>query len=323
MSIRFTALALLLASVFISNAAGVVHTMTLPNGDRLSGSVVEVLDGSWVFQSPYGTMTVPVSGAKVRDAKGIELKPEPFIKPKPVEQKQPKSVVEDEGVFDVARTLGLPESWTGQFDVGVTDIQGTSEKRTLAWNSKVVFPYLKNKFTWKTYYNYSESTGVADVDKYGTSLGTRHTLSERSFLRSLTAYSVDQIQGVDMQLDQTFGYGYKVVKTDSMAWEVVPGIGLQYIDQPLTEDGLSYIFNFYEEFNWQITEFLAFDHSWNISAPGDDTNDYSYVLDNSLSAKVSEHYFLKLGHEYDYKNNVARGKKKHTSTLKTSIGYKF
>lgn len=298
------------------------HTLTLSNGDRLTGKLLEVSDDKWVFETPYvGVVRIPVVNAEVRDLSGKLLDAQAYA------QQSSESVESQESSqyewTELNRLLRIPEDWKGEFTLGVNNIRGTSEKDSIAWSSRTTIPYWDNTFTWSTFYRYAESTQVKDVDTYGTSLRFRHPRSDRSFIQSTSIYRADHIQGVDHEINQTVGYGYAVIKQENLVFNVVPGIGVQYVSQPGTDDGTKFAYNFSEDLTWNISETVDFEHSFNINAPAEDVDDYRFVVKNGLSTRFSESYLIRLGYDYDFTNKVAAGRKKYTSTLTTSIGYTF
>lgn len=293
------------------------HRLLLPGGDRLSGELKAVVDGQWVFEADYvGEVRVPLAEASVTTWEGKPVKAEAFI------AKQPAARPSKVPLPELPK-LNLPEGWTGEFNVGLVDVRGVSNNRNVNWKSRIAIPYEENTFNWETFYRYAETDKLKSTDAYGTSLRFRHPMDERSFLQSYSVYSEDQIQGVDMQLDHTIGYGYAIIKTERMLFEVVPGLGLQYIDQPGTNDGTSMTWNFYESFEWKLFSNLDFEHSLNFFTPADEISDYSFVFVNGIKTQLSDSYLIRIQHEYDFDNEVAAGLRNYTSTFTTSLGYTF
>lgn len=300
------------------------YTLTFGNGDRISGNIKGVKDGKWVVETlMLGTVELPISQATVTAENGQVVMPESFPTLDKRATSSGKKAAPKAITIPLLGSVSIPEEWSGEATFGLVNISGTSDKSSFSWSSNVKIPYEKNQFNWATYYKYSESNDKRDVDNYGTSLRYRREMCKRSFIQTRTSYSVDQVKGIDEQLDQTLGYGYAVIKRDDMELNVVPGIAYQYLNQPGTEDGGSFAFNFFEDFSWKITEMLDYEQTYNLFVPGKDTSDYNFVLSNSLKTKLSESYLLKISHEYDYDNKVAPGSENYTSTFMTSIGYSF
>jgi hypothetical protein len=58
MRTRFCALAAL-AAVFVASTAAAQETLTLKNGDRLTGTLVAITGGTWTFKHAGGELKVP------------------------------------------------------------------------------------------------------------------------------------------------------------------------------------------------------------------------------------------------------------------------
>ncbi len=299
------------------------QTLFLTNGDRLTGNVINVVDEQWIFQTNYaGIVKVNISDAEIEDIDGLLISPDAYRSPKQATKANEETATWTDKKY-LVRILNFPDEWSGQVAIGVLNLSGLTEKESIAWSSLLKIPYRSTVFDWMSYYRYAETNRKKDMDNYGTSLRSRSRLTEDTFLQSDSGYSANPIKGIAQKIHQTVGYGYAVFKSNTFVLNLVPGIGVQHVKQPGTNDGTNFAYNFNEDLTWKITNTVNFENGINISTPAGSPESYIYTIKNTLNTKFSQDYLFKLSYDYDYDNKIATGLKKYNSALTTSIGYTF
>ena len=142
-------------------------------------------------------------------------------------------------------------------------------------------------------------------------------------MQTYSAYSANQIKGIDDQFDQTIGVGYAIFDSEKLKLSIVPGIGAQHKNHPAIEDEISYNTNFYQDLEWQIHENIRWTENFRAFYPPENSAGYNFIFETAIRTNIFESYLMKAGYELDYDNSVSANIKKYTSVINLSVGYEF
>ena len=119
----------------------------------------------------------------------------------------------------------LASDWKGRAEAGFISASGNTESDTL----NVGLRFKHNATAWShdialNAYKASNAT-VDSANNVKAEYTLKRDLTERSNLFASLSYLDDDFDGFTEQSSASFGYGYKVIDTESKAWEVAAGVG--------------------------------------------------------------------------------------------------
>lgn len=311
-------------------------SLHLPNGATLPGKLLAVEDGEIIFDADFvGVVRISSDQATVTEA-GVQQEQvvtgDAGVPVMPVETAETAEVVEgdplplDEPVqwYEFWRWDLLSEKWNGEFLFGMTNKKSNVSSQEVRTDLKLTYQMSAvDQFQWEGYYEFKEQDNVSSTDKYGASMRYRHDISDRWFVQTQNKYDVDRIKHIRHNLQNSIGVGYRVIDTETIQLNLVPGVGAQYLDQQGPDDGWFFKVNAYEDFKWIIWRDLTFEQRMDFWIDPAHTNNYNYSLSASLTTTLVGNLILRLSFKQDYDNNVQAGTSKSERTIVTSIGYKF
>lgn len=120
------------------------------------------------------------------------------------------------------------EGWAGQGEAGLIKASGNTESE----NFNIGLNFKKDGDVWShdlSFFLYQASAdGVDSAESIGASYLLKRSLTDRSYLFGGLSYLDDEFDGFTEQASISAGYGYKVIDTEPVGWDV--GIGVGYRD---------------------------------------------------------------------------------------------
>ena len=139
----------------------------------------------------------------------------------------------------------------------------------------------------------------------------------------MTTYSHDGIKEIKHKATQSIGYGYALIKNDTMVLNIVPSLAAQYLEEEGDSAGVTLMLNPYQDFTWFISERFKLTESLDPFVGVSDTKNYNFVFKTSLITVIEEPYILELSYIMTYDNRVGPGIKKGESKFIAALGYTF
>ena len=118
--------------------------------------------------------------------------------------------------------------WQGQGEAGFVSASGNTDSETinLGLKFKNEGPKFIHEFGVSTYQ--ASNDGTDSADSLSANYGLKYLLSKRSYLFGALSYLDDEFDGFTDQTSVSAGYGYRVIDSEPVAWEL--GIGAGYRD---------------------------------------------------------------------------------------------
>ncbi len=337
--VRVPQLARLIFCLTLISPLAFADTLVLPNGESISGTVIKEEGGVVEFKTTYlGTVKAKTAEVKVvRDIEpiiGDVAAPIPVTPDAATPKKTPTTQDSDNAknaatVANTKKTIPIwkrwkkPDNWSGKATVGISEKRGEKNTSDINLASELEIKEKKTNKKWAAFYNYGEQDGDKNTDDYGASFRYRYDLTERSFIQAMTTYSHDGIKEIKHKATQSIGYGYALIKNDTMVLNIVPGVAAQYLEEEGEDTGVTFMLNPYQDFTWFISERFKFTESLDPFVGVSDTNNYNFVFKMSLITVIEEPYILELSYEMNYDNKVGPGIKKGESKFIAALGYTF
>jgi len=299
--------------------AAQADTLILQNGDRLQGTYIKTAEGQIHFETPQlGLLTLPA------DSVTLEVASQTPAAPAQPEDTPDEEVAETSYPWWQVWNHTLPENWDGEVSAAFVKENDEDSSTDLNLGTKVNWQKSQQeKFAWKTFYNYETTNNVKDTDEWGISQDYRYDFAPRWFLRSNTANHTDQIIDKRWDIEQVLGVGYRIIDTDRTQLSVIPGFGVNYVDQPSPGDGTFMTADFTQEFEWKAHEQLILFEDFNYVTEVSDTDNYEWILNLGLESPLTERLSLRLVYTYEYNNIVPAGTDDTDTKLSAAAVLKF
>ena len=305
-------------------------TLQLANGDRLQGRLVAREAGSIRWESPIlGVLTVPDTQATVI--------PEPLAPPP---QAQPTvATAPTAPPKPAAKPSAKPKSKT-TIESGLSLQSGRNDRADINLRFESTYERRHNTFRTQAKYLYSKASGAVTTDRTEASFRWRRELASRWFGQTNTAYLSAKVKGIDHNVEQNLGLGYRLLKTERTQASLGAGVTGQYREIADVDTGHGLFGEIFQDFTIKLTPRLDLGEDFTLlyspSSRGirirpdgtvqliDDTvANYKYTLKAFLRGKLTETLSLSLRYEYEFDNTYVSDSEKADQRITTTLGYTF
>ena len=344
----------LLAGTLVASA-GEMREVTLRSGERVVGEVLsgEGADPLIVRSEILGEVRVPRGQVLSMDAPGgsstgatADTAPEPPAKPASSEEREvaakPDSLTEA-GMASVdgdsvpgtafrwmerAASWAPPESWKGNLRMGLNLSGGDREWRETSARGRLT---INEKETPDIYrfsgsYTYRENERpdgrtFKSSDKYDGTFEYRRELTDRIFLQNSLGGRVDQLKGIDREIQELVGIGYRFEPADTVEFLVGGGGGAEYFEAEFIEEAAAIdpALNLFQEFTWKPFKRTSLVQEFKYFVNPDDTESFNYVLSAAIRIRLTELVGVELSYKQDFDNEVERGRVREDVRWRNSL----
>ena len=324
MPLRLKVIAMILMCVSLSMAQASV--LVMPNGDRLTGHVVETKQGILYFYADAlkSTVSLDANTAKILETEDSVKKP----------------AVATASTTSTASEVKAPKPknpWKGKLELGYSEQTALGiHAVNLSVRAEETKTVKENEYLAKSRILYSNSAQIATAEQADASFRWRHTLSPLLFSQSESSFNKDRIQLINYRFEQNVGLGFKVLEDPRKAVNVVFGITGENLRATGVEGGFSYLGKASEDFSYKFNSRIKFtqDASIEYSPLMQNHNglipsltqqvstsiaEYNYKILTNLESKITNALSYNLRFEYEYNNATldpaARAEQKFVSAL--------
>ena len=318
-------------------------TVTLKNGDTLTGKILKHADGMVTFKGAlFGELTLKetdITSFKIGDKTTATTSAATPAKPATDPGAPPTTgtvvgamlatSASNANRSNFSGQAGAPEKpvWTrditfGGNYVGPTFVQGqipgapagtTGEAlgltgRVIGLQGSASFMRATNKqvhaLDLKYAYTDYEPAGT-QTDNYSAAFMWNRKLSERYYTVSRTSYSVDQVRNIDYSAVQLFGVGYKIKDTQQTKLDFVPGILLmQEAKGNQFDDEFQYGAGFLQNFVYYFSTTASFEQRVLFRQSFEESEVYALDAYVGFKGMLSAKLGLTVGLSYTYDNTL-------------------
>ncbi len=326
-----------LVGIFISAVTASAAELHLHNGDRITGEVKRRTDGKIYFLSPLlGELIIAEADAVVIEAPETPVESLAGLPPS-IEQVKLRDA--DPKKPAPPKPPAAPK-WKGKLEFGYQTQSGRSSVLNYSGRGEAERTNGINSYKLSARYLYGESSEVVTTDRQDASFRWRHEISERVFGQTLSSYTGDRITGINLNLEQNAGLGYKFLMRERQKGSVGAGLTMQYRDAEGFEKGVGYLGEFFQDYTYKLNGRLTFLQDFNAlySPDGrtrsittassgtvldDHAENFKIRLNATLQGKLSERISLNLRYEYEYDNAVLDKSDRTDKRVTSSLGYSF
>jgi putative salt-induced outer membrane protein YdiY len=208
-----------LAFVFLASIAS-ADELRLKNGDRYSGTVVQLAGGTLTFKTAHGTLGIPwtdVAALVVSEA----------IVVKTVDG-QVRALPGGDIDVSTATALNRPEpplAITGGVAAGFVDTGGNTKVSSLRLAGDVTARARANRYTASGAVNRAADRGVETARNWTSALKYDRFLTPRMFVNANTIVTNDHFRDIDLRTAVGGGVGYQVLSGARVKLSVDGGAG--------------------------------------------------------------------------------------------------
>ena len=314
------------ALALVATAPLAADTVTLNNGDQLSGKVLSEQGDTLVFQAEMipnpldiplasvASIVKPAADAPSQEPKQEptpkeEPKPEPAPKPTPAPEPTPEPIAKPGKSFALPKfalpKFELPENWDAWVGLGYTDRDNESTKnREFSAEARLAWKGERQDAEWRGFYRYHRPEGKNSADRYGASQRFRHRGEQGYFFQARTTAEVDNVTKNRSQISQTAGLGYSPFKEEHLTVSVTPGFMTELVRNAERKDQnrTSYKAHVEQDAKWKINEDISMGQGLNYSIDPAQTENWDLDINAFVEMKVSEDVNLRLAYRRDFLN---------------------
>jgi putative salt-induced outer membrane protein YdiY len=328
---------LALSVFFVAAHAAIADTVSLNNGDKITGTIKELTAASVIVETPYaGRLTIDRAAIKtmhsekpVSIAQATGPAQEKYVSPNPGDKgwQETAAYVPPPPATPPRHTsyLSLGPNWKNQFALGVTNTTGNDESTAFA--SSLSFNYLNkpDEFNLKLEGVYGVSNGTQNAGLFAQTAVYRHDLTKKLFWYVDDDIRYDAIKGISLQATATIGLGYKLVDTEKFKLDIRGGPGVTYLKTfdgneefgPAASAGIraQYVFN----------ERISLTHEDVYTTSLSDLDIWRIHSETALNLKIDieSGLGLKLSFNDDYENQPSAGRKNNDTRAMLSLTLDF
>lgn len=344
----------LFAVIWMATLAG-ADVVTLKNGDRVTGTMVDVKDGNLDLKSDIlGSLTIPLAQiASFTSEKPVALVEKSHqtvqgqlaLQPSGDWQVTANGAAQNVAAADVdlimpaadyeklQQTTAKPwEGWKGTASLGYSLQRGNQDTTnfTTTINAVREKPQVIFARHWRT--NFDLTTLLSHASQDGTFV-TSHTLStdvrpQYLFTPDNFFFGLAQLDHVSTQglyLRQTYGggYGHDVIKNARTTFSVLGGLTFvheKFFTGDWDQNAEALIG---EKLGYQISKRVRLDHDVDFYPNLSNSGEYRFDTATTISAKLAGKFSLNSGVIDLYLSNPPAGNRKNDVTFTTGIGYAF
>ena len=256
-----------------------------------------------------------------------KVEPEPELEPELELSEEEVAMIQQKRLIDQFREVKTPKSWKGNLRMGMNLSRGDSRwTETFARGNLTIDPEESRnfyRFSGSYIYRETERSGsvVKSTDRYDANFTYRRDLSEQWFLQNSIGGRADNIRGIDHEIQELVGVGYRVQPSD--AWELIVGAGGGIEDfEASIEDsrtGLNPVANFFQEFTWRPLEKATFRQEFNYFVNPDNEEQYNYVFQAAFRYRITDLLGLEFSYNENFDNDVGDGSSKDDTNWRNAI----
>ena len=219
-------------------------------------------------------------------------------------------------VVDTLRDLKAADEWNGNIRFGFNLSAGDRKWAESYANGKLEIDPEQSpnfyRFTGSYTYRESERSDGSTykvTDKYDAEFIYRRTFIDDLFVQNSLGGRVDRIKGINREVQESVGLGYKYKPTDRIQVLFGGGGGVEDLDTEYedTRTGLNPVLNVFQEAEWKPLERTSLVQKFNYYWNPDVENQFYYVLSAAIRVRLTDLLGVEFSYHKSYDNDVGNG----------------
>ncbi len=321
--------------------------LSLDSGERVVGDVLPKSTGETIFIQSGLLGEIAISRKRV-----VKLEPKPELKPEPeiaLEAVKPEEIpesavaqpeaqialtqeeiqhIEERRVIDTLREIKAPDSWEGNLRLGLNLSEGDNKwTETYArGNLEIKPPDSSNFYRFTGSVTYRESqrsdgSSFKSTDRYDASFIYRRSFYENWFVQNSLGGRVDRIKGIEHEVQDAVGVGYKYQPGDDFEFLFGGGGGVEdfQADFEDTRQGVNPLVNIFQEVNWTLWERTSLVQKFNYYWNPEQSEQFNFVLSAAIRFRLTDLLGLEFSFNKDFDNDVGNGNSKDDTQWRNAL----
>jgi hypothetical protein len=240
-----------------------------------------------------------------------------------------QALEEEQPLVDKLFTFKAPEAWHGNLRMGMNISSGDKQWTETALRGKLEIKQQgdPNFYRFTGSYTYREterSNGdtYKSTDRYdGAFIYRRSFAGDNWFIQNSMSTRVDQIKGIDRELQELVGVGYKVKPSNQfeLLFGASGGLEEYQTDSENTRNGVNKVLNVFEEFTWKPFTRTSFVQKFNYYWEPDYTERYNYVLTAAVRIRLTDLLGFEFSYNQNYDNDIGNGNEKNDAVWRNAL----
>lgn len=345
MGFRVFILSLVIAASAATTAIA-ADTLSLTNGDQLTGQITTQNEHFVRINTKYGPLRIPtndiasVNAASPTIQSGIQNSITNASAPKqvipslsslyPDPSMAPPAALEN---VSIATAEAAPEpeddkfwgaKWSGNVNLGGNMKRGNSETESYSADAQIKARWEKHRGIIEGEYNFEEDSDRTTVDNRSLSFGHDYFFAEKWFMGNKLSFEQDDIDQIDLRTIASTGLGYQPYERDDLNLKMVLGPGYYHekFENGNTDEGmtanwaLDYDQKFYDDL------FRIF-HNHDLTMPIEETDAYLFTSESGIRVPIKKGIIASGQVDFDWDNDPAPGTVEDDTTYSVKLGYEW
>jgi putative salt-induced outer membrane protein YdiY len=298
---------------------GSADELRLRNGDRVSGTVLSLSEGTLRFETPHGHLTVDwedVTGLTVDEAIVIQAA-------------TGEITTLNGGTIDVATVAALsrpepPVVWNGGANLGFLATSGNTDVNSLRADAELVARARANRYTANALVNRAEDTGRETARNWTASGRYDRFLTKQLYINGSAIFTNDTFRDLDLRTALGAGVGYQMLDTTRARLSAEGGLGRVNEDFVLApDDSYSALREAVRLDVFLLPDRIAFFHQHDgyFGITGDDN--LFFKMQNGVRLSVVAGFVMTAQVDLDYERSPSPGRRHSDRNFALTFGYRF
>ena len=236
---------------------------------------------------------------------------------------------EEQPLVDKLFAFKAPEAWNGNLRMGMNISSGDKQWTETALRGKLEIKQQgdPNFYRFTGSYTYREterSNGdtYKSTDRYdGSFIYRRSFAGGKWFIQNSLSTRVDQVKGIDREVQELVGVGYKIKPSNQfeLLFGASGGLEEYQTDSENTRNGVNQVLNVFEEFTWKPFTRTSFVQKFNYYWEPDYTERYNYVLTAAVRIRLTDLLGFEFSYNQNYDNDIGNGNEKSDAVWRNAL----
>jgi hypothetical protein len=236
---------------------------------------------------------------------------------------------EEQPLVDKLFAFKAPKAWDGNVRTGMNISSGDKQWTETALRGKLEIKQQgdPNFYRFTGSYTYREterSNGESykSTDRYdGSFIYRRSFAGGKWFIQNSLSTRVDQVKGIDREVQELVGVGYKIKPSNQfeLLFGASGGLEEYQTDSENTRNGVNQVLNVFEEFTWKPFTRTSFVQKFNYYWEPDYTERYNYVLTAAVRIRLTDLLGFEFSYNQNYDNDIGNGNEKSDAVWRNAL----
>lgn len=207
------------------------------------------------------------------------------------------------------------KTWEDEAEVSFVQTTGNTETKNLSLSNLLTYvPHERLQASWEAKALYSENDGNKTAERYFTELRSDYSLSKRSYVAFMLAWTQDEFSGIDNSYYLGPTFGYKILNGPKHYLKFEPGLEYNYEEYTDYTDESYFRARTFAEYTYELTEKTRFTQSLKYLQDLQEDENYNIVSNTAVITSLTDILSMKTNYEVKYDNSPIPADLEETDT---------